>query len=294
MCGHLAATDFVATPLKRAIGEVDELAETVFRYGLRRWSTRSLTPKKVDPGTWLQDVSIKNGLLHMNFRVIGQGLGWAGTSCGGGGFMSMVMRNAFQFDGVDRVTLDFQGDCHRWVLFEGEQTCGGRPRADYLRLWGHIPTLQTKTVEELRAEQKVLAYLPGPEGDCGQRSELLNARTVPLEKGQRSVLTAAIEGLLKEWNVQDPGRRVEVTLEGDKAILDFQGLGTRLGFAGTACGSVLFSSSILKTAAQFEEVEAVQFRLRGSCENFFEWWEAGWTCFNYFTTPRGTELYEEV
>lgn len=70
----------------------------------------------------------------------------------------------------------------------------------------------------------------------------------------------------------DPGADVIVTLDGGTAVVDFGATVTSdANSASTSAGSELFLGSLNRTVFQFPTVEAIEYRLDGSCDAFQEW-----------------------
>jgi hypothetical protein len=284
-CGS-APSDFKAIPVKRAIGDTESLLASALRAGLENMVPPQNRGPRQNPADWLNAVRVEDGTAHLDFKPLPDEIaGTAGTSSGGCVFQSELVRMAFQFADIKRVTLETNGNCRHWTLFEGEQSCDGIPRRHYDNYlsWHLNPNVQTTTLEALQAKDSVVFYEPGPAGACGERDDFYTATPVAL-RGDRAVLTRALEALLGHWGVRDPGRRIDVSIDGDVAVVDFRGL-WGLGFASTSCGSVVFAGSIIQTVGQFDHLAAVQFRLQGSCTAFSEWWQAGNVCFNHSIDP---------
>ncbi len=69
---------------------------------------------------------------------------------------------------------------------------------------------------------------------------------------------------------------VDVMLESGTAVVDIDGqLVNDANGASTSAGSLLFRGALNRTVFQFSTVDAVEYRIDGSCEAFWEWQQVG-------------------
>ena len=114
---------------------------------------------------------------------------------------------------------------------------------------------------------------------------------VELRSGDPAVLTAAIHRLVQHWFRGSPRAGHEtiagigIALDGETAIVDI-GEPRHIGWASASCGGSIFISEMVRTATQFPTVSGVEFRYRGSCNDFGEFMQAGPYCF-VFTRENG-------
>lgn len=277
-CGTSRQRDFEAVRVARAQGSVLTLLRRVFRFAVRRLPDSSLTPNHVDPADWLEAITLEDGLLHLNFRRVGSGLGWASTSCGGGAFITLLMRNALQFRMVERVSLEFRGNCRRWPLSQGEFHCSER-RADYEDYWGPLPTVKLSSRGPHRPIGTTAFYRLNPnrrkvDSYCGARDWSYVTRRVRMPPGSELFLTHAVRGFLgRVWD--RPARQIEsVEVTDGLATINFRSM-NGLGIAGTTCGGVGFFGSLQRTVFQFPTVDRLRYELAGSCRAFGNWSQSG-------------------
>jgi hypothetical protein len=60
-----------------------------------------------------------------------------------------------------------------------------------------------------------------------------------------------------------------VAIDDDRAIVDFADLGTALPAAGTSEGATIMLSELNHTVFQFDRIDEVEYRMRGSCGAFW-------------------------
>ena len=73
-----------------------------------------------------------------------------------------------------------------------------------------------------------------------------------------------------------PATTASVTITGGRAVVDFSSeLADDATTATTSTGSLLFRGALNRTVLQFPTVDEVEYRLAGSCEDFWEWQQVG-------------------
>lgn len=110
-----------------------------------------------------------------------------------------------------------------------------------------------------------LVPAPRPAADRTVRSALESLVAGPTSEERR-------EGL-SSW-FGDDTRNVlrEVRSEGDRVIVDFdESLPQLIPGAGSSAGSEVLLGALDSTVFQFPEVAAVEYRMGGSCDAFWEW-----------------------
>lgn len=115
----------------------------------------------------------------------------------------------------------------------------------------------------LRGE--ALAPAPRPDADRTVRSALESLVAGPTAGERREGLTS--------W-FGDDTRDVlrDVRSEADRVIVDFdESLPRRIPGAGSSAGSEVLLGALDSTVFQFPGIEAVEYRLGGSCDAFWEW-----------------------
>lgn len=109
---------------------------------------------------------------------------------------------------------------------------------------------------------------------------------VPVARpGEEATVRSALESLVAGPTAEERGRGLsswfgeptrdvvsDVRVEGDRVVVDFrESLPTLIPGAGSSAGSEVLLAALDSTVFQFPAVDAVEYRLAGSCEAFWEW-----------------------
>lgn len=78
-------------------------------------------------------------------------------------------------------------------------------------------------------------------------------------------------GLTSWWSDETAGVVGSVTESDGRLVVDFRDLPRLIPNASSSAGSTQLLTSLDSTLFQFEDVEAVEYRLEGSCDAFWNW-----------------------
>lgn len=128
------------------------------------------------------------------------------------------------------------------------------------------------TVFLLRGEEVVPVTRPVPATSGVLRAaleQLLAGPTATEEaEGSSSMFSSATAGMLRSVTIDDDGL----------AVVDFADLRALLPAVGTSAASSAFLGQLNATVFQFPTVSAVEYRIEGSCETFWEWHQYESSC----------------
>jgi hypothetical protein len=128
--------------------------------------------------------------------------------------------------------------------------------------------MDSVTVVFTRDEAPATVQRPVPDG-----SPELEAALAWLVRGPTAEESAA--GFWSWFSAETAGsiRSVEVEASG-RVVVDFHDLRPLIPNASTSTGSRILLTELNGTIFQFAEVEAVEYRMEGSCALFWEWLQA--------------------
>lgn len=142
---------------------------------------------------------------------------------------------------------------------------GLRPSAEdsilvSLRIHFHHEEEMAEVVRSVRLPAGVSEMAEAPERVLGAALEALLRGPSPEERsaGLHSFFSAETEGLLGG-----------VIIEGDRAIVDFRDFRNRIPNASSSAGSGAFLAQLTSTTFANSLVAEVEFRMEGSCEDFW-------------------------
>lgn len=125
-----------------------------------------------------------------------------------------------------------------------------RPAEEILRVWfsrGETPVAVERRVEDRGLEAALSELVRGP--TAAERSA----------------------GLTSWFSDSTAGALDRVDQEGGLLVVDFRGLDGLIPGAGSSAGSARLLASLDSTVFQFPSVDAVEYRLDGSCDAFWAW-----------------------
>lgn len=114
-----------------------------------------------------------------------------------------------------------------------------------------------------RAESLVAVPRPGADPSLRGALESLLAGPTPAERSR---------GFDSWFEEETRDALQDVRMEGDRALIDFDAsLPSAIPGAGSSAGSEVLLGALDSTVFQFPSVQAVEYRLDGSCDAFWEW-----------------------
>lgn len=81
------------------------------------------------PSSRLDEVSVENGLATISLSSM-RDLDFAGTSCGGVGFLGSISRTAFQFESIEALQVHLRGNCRSFGEYMQSARCETFTRRD--------------------------------------------------------------------------------------------------------------------------------------------------------------------
>lgn len=124
------------------------------------------------------------------------------------------------------------------------------------------------TIHFSRGESTVAVSREAPEGGASLETALRELLRGPTgserDAGIHSWFSPATEGALRS-----------VTIEQERAIIDFGDLSSLIPNASTSAGSAMLLRELNGTVFEFPSVQSIEYRIEGSCERFWEWLQRG-------------------
>lgn len=147
--------------------------------------------------------------------------------------------------------------------------CGGTAGESGARGPARTATADSVTVVFTKDEAPAPVRRPSPDTTAPLRTamEWLVQGPTPEERaaGIRSWFSEATAGVLRGVEVDSAGL----------AIIDFQDLRPLIPNASSSFGSTMLLQELNGTVFQFPEIHAVEYRMAGSCDLFWEWLQYG-------------------